>query len=500
RSTLFEAKAEPDPHSRALGIMPRTLEIFRSWGIYDRFLAEGVLLTRVNVWIAGQTKPAAQIGLGAFARLSAVPGVLVLPQDRTEALLLEAVKAGGLTETMVGHQALSFEQDGNGVSLRVSSPDGAVQTYRGQYLVGCDGAHSMVRKSLGWELVGKTYPTRVMLADVRLRDERDQLPWPRLAPVRNLALAALRYQPECWRIISTLEQGETEQTALENSAIDRRVSLLFGPGTYEHLWSNVFQIHCRTSPHFRHGSVLIAGDAAHINSPAGGQGMNSGIQDVHNLAWKLARILAGAETEPLLASYQVERRAAVINNVDRYTDFLTRFGLFAPSLVQKAFGALVRNGPRLGLISFFAPKIGMLDADYRNSPIVSGIGAWVGRRAPDGDLIAPDGSSLRLSDLAGPQPVLLLFDDGRLPGWDVARVAQSFAGIHDLKIVPLLSSQAAKRTDAYCDASSKGSLWNSWKVAGGLAALIRPDGFVGWTGHRPFPLELERGVRRALGA
>jgi 2-polyprenyl-6-methoxyphenol hydroxylase-like FAD-dependent oxidoreductase len=499
RSTLFETKAEPDPHSRALGILPRTLEIFRSWGIYERFVSEGILLTNVDFWIVGQTKPVAQMDLGAFARLSAVPGVLILPQNRTESLLLEAVRAGGLTKTLAGHRALNFEQDTDGVSLQVLSPDGADQTYRGQYLVGCDGAHSIVRRSLGWELVGKTYPTRILLADICIRDERDQLPWPRLAPGRSRVLAAVRYQPKHWRIISTLEQNETEQTALEGSALDRRVNQLFGPGTYEHLWSNVFQIHCRTSPHFRQGWVLLAGDAAHINSPAGGQGMNSGIQDAHNLAWKLARVLAGAEKEPMLTSYEVERRAAVIKNVVRYTDFLTRFGLLAPGLVQKAFGALVRTGPRLGMISFFAPKIGMLDAAYRNSPIVSGSGAWIGRRAPDGELIAPDGRSLRLLDLAGPQPVLLLFDDGRLPNWDVARVAQSFPNIHDLKIVLLLSNQAPKRTDAYRDASPNGSLWNSWKVAGGTAALIRPDGFVGWIGRRPLPLELDRGVQRALG-
>ncbi len=500
RSTLFETKSEPDPHSRALGILPRTLEIFRTWEIYERFISEGVLLTKVAFWVVGQTKPVAEVELGAFARLSAVPGILILPQNRTEALLMEAVRAAGLTEMHPGHKAVSFEQDSGGVSVEVRGPDGPAQTYRGQYLIGCDGAHSAVRGSLGWELEGKTYPTRVLLADIRIRDERDQLPWPRLAPARGHVLAAARYQAEHWRIVSTLEQNETEQAALESSAIDRRVSQLFGLGSYEHLWSNTFQIHCRTSPHFRRERILLAGDAGHINSPAGGQGMNSGIQDAHNLAWKLARVLAGADAETLLASYEAERREAVINNVDRYTDFLTRFGLLAPGFVQKAIQTLVRTGTRLGIVSHFAPRIGMLDTAYRHSPVVSGRGACVGRRAPDGDLIAPNGSSIRLLDLAGPQPVLLLFDDGRLPNWDIARVAQSFTNICDLKIVLLLSSEAPSRPDAYCDGSSNGALWSSWKVAGGAAALVRPDGYVGWMGLRPFPAELERGVRRALGA
>ena len=85
RSTLFETKPSPDPHSRALGILPRTLEIFRSWGIYERFLSEGTLVTKVDFWIVGQSQPVAEVDLSVFARLSAIPGILILPQNRTEA-------------------------------------------------------------------------------------------------------------------------------------------------------------------------------------------------------------------------------------------------------------------------------------------------------------------------------------------------------------------------------------------------------------------------------
>jgi 2-polyprenyl-6-methoxyphenol hydroxylase-like FAD-dependent oxidoreductase len=499
RSTLFEAKSQPDPHSRALGVLPRTLEIFRGWGIYERFVSEGVLLTKVSFWVVGQTKPAAELDLSIFSQLSAIPGFLILPQNRTEALLLDAVRATGLSNSLLDHKAIGFEQDANGVSVDVADPSGAIQTYRGQYLVGCDGAHSTVRKALGWELEGKTYPTRVMLIDIRIRDNRDQLSSPLFAPLRGHVLAALRYGPEHWRILSTLERNETEPAVLESSAIDARVNQLFGVGSYEHLWSNVFHIHCRTSSRFWQDRILIAGDAAHLNSPAGGQGMNSGIQDAHNLAWKLARVLAGANAQTLLASYQAERREAVIKNVDRYTDFLTRFGLLAPDFAQRAFRGLVRVLPRLGLMSYLAPKMGMLDTTYRRSPIVSGNGSWVGRRAPDGDLIAPDGSSIRLLDLAGPQPLLLLFDDGTLPRWEVSQVAPYFRNIRDLNIVLLSSTDAPTRAGAYRDGSD-GALWNSWKITGGAAALVRPDGHVGWMGHRPLHTELERGVRQALGS
>jgi len=310
---------------------------------------------------------------------------------------------------------------------------------------------------------------------------------------------AIRFQDEHWRIVSTLGPNENESPALQSSGLDRRVEQLFGSGPYEQLWSNTFQIHCRTSPHFRRDRILLAGDACHINSPAGGQGMNSGIQDVHNLAWKLARVLAGAAAEPLLTSYELERREAVIKSVDRYTDFLTRFGLLAPGFLQRTVGVLIRAGAQLGLISHFAPNIGMLDTVYRNSPILSGNGSRLGHRAPDGDLMGPDGSVGRLLDLAGPQPVLLLFDDGRLPGWDLDQITKTFADIHDLKTVLLLPHGVNRRPGAYSDNSSRGWLWNAWNVTGATAALVRPDGVVGWMARRPFPGELAAGVRKALG-
>src|SRR5580700_8143632 len=152
RSILFESKTQLDPHSRALGILPRTLEIFRNWGIYDQFVKAGDLLSRVDVWVAGKTKPFAVVDLSIFKQITSAGGVLILPQNRTEEVLLEAVKASGLTEVLFGRQATGFEQDPDGVTLKVTGPGGVSETHRGRYLIGCDGARSTVREALGWEL------------------------------------------------------------------------------------------------------------------------------------------------------------------------------------------------------------------------------------------------------------------------------------------------------------------------------------------------------------
>jgi hypothetical protein len=346
-------------------------------------------------------------------------------------------------------------------------------------------------------------------------------------------LAGLRFQPQHWRLISTLNPGENEQTVLDPSSIDTKVVQLLGEGSHEQLWSNVFHIHCRTSPRFRQGRVWLTGDAAHINSPAGGQGMNSGFQDAHNLAWKLARVLAGADVESLLTSYESERRETVLKSVDRYTDVLTRYGIGAPEFVRKATSSsyhlyskhpfqlhvlqewlptasnplgnqviqrtstLVSFLPRLGLLSLVIPRMGMLDTTYTQSPILSGHGHWLGRRAPDGELTAPDESLIRLFDLAGSQPMLLLFDEGRLPGWDPDRIKQLFHNINDLRVI-LIVPPKAPRTDGAYVASEP--LWRIWNPSWGLAALVRPDDHVGWLERRPTLAQLDGGVRKALGS
>jgi 2-polyprenyl-6-methoxyphenol hydroxylase-like FAD-dependent oxidoreductase len=497
RSILYETKSEIDPHSRALGILPRTLEIFRGWGIYDRFVSEGEFFSKVRVWIAHRPTPAFEADLSVLKKITAANGILIIPQNRTETLLLESVKAADHTEVLFGYKVTRFQQDNEGVWVDVQTASGETKSYRGRYLVGCDGAHSAVRQELGWELEGKTYPTRILLADIRIQDERDQLPYPLLAPGVSGVLAGLRYRRQQWRMIASLNPDENEEAALEPSAIHSRVVRLFGDGSHEQLWSSVFHIHCRTSPHFRQGRVMLAGDAAHINSPAGGQGMNSGIQDAHNLAWKLARVLAGADAESLLASYETERRETILKSVDRYTDLLTRYGIGAPPFVRDITSALVSFLPRVGLISLVAPKIGMLDAAYTQSTIVGGHGRWVGRRAPDGELIAPDESRIRLLDLAGPQPVLLLFDEGRLPGWDRDRIKQHFQNINDLKVVLLIPPKAPRTDGAYV---ALDPLWRTWNAAWSMAVLVRPDGHVGWMERRPTLAELDEGVRKALGS
>jgi flavin-dependent dehydrogenase len=148
---------------------------------------------------------------------------------------------------------------------------------------------------------------------------------------------------------------------------------------------------------------VLAGDAAHINSPAGGQGMNSGIQDAHNLAWKLARALKGGNAEALLRSYEQERRAVVLQSVDRFTDMLTRLMLLPRPYVRAVLLRLMRFAiAQPFLMSRIAVRAQMLDVQYTSSTLISGEGCWLGARAPDGEIVDAAGARRRLLDLVEP--------------------------------------------------------------------------------------------------
>jgi 2-polyprenyl-6-methoxyphenol hydroxylase-like FAD-dependent oxidoreductase len=502
RSVVLEESADLSRHSKAPGVLPRTLETFAVWGVLDRCLAEGTFLERPQAWAPGRDEPLVTIDLTRLVRTTSAPGVLILPQNRTERILLDHARASGLADVRFGHRVSGFEQDADGVTVAVDAQGGQGKRLRGDYLVGCDGAHSTVREGLGLELEGKTYPARLLLADVGIADARDALPWPRTTTRNQVALGALRVEAGMWRVIAAVERDVTDEQATAADHVGELVDTVLGAGPFDLLWSSVFRIHCRTSPRFRDGRVLLAGDAAHINSPAGGQGMNSGIQDAHNLAWKLARVLAGAPAEPMLASYEAERRPAILTNVDRYTDLLTRGILLAPSRVRRSvltLGRLVLGTSAL-TGRFFTSRLmrraGMLDTRYRASPIVSGRGALLGARAPNVRL-ARAGASLRLHALAAREAALLLVDDGRLPRWSAEHVETTLGRVDGVRVVRLVMRGDDVEPGDVVD--TDGDVRAEWAPRPGTAALVRPDGHIGWMAERPVPAELRRGVRQALG-
>jgi 2-polyprenyl-6-methoxyphenol hydroxylase-like FAD-dependent oxidoreductase len=494
---VLEESPALSEHSKAPGILPRTLEIFAGWGLLDRFIDRGSFLRQIRAWTPRRNEPLFTVDLSPLEPITAAAGILILPQNRTEQLLYETARDSGLVDVRFGHRVAGFEEDPTGVT--VSAETGGGRTLiRGMFVVGSDGPHSAVRQTLGLSLEGKTYPARLLLADVRVGEPRNSLQWPRLSTRDRSALGGIRIERDLWRLIATLDKKTTDDEATSPPFVAKLVEALLGEGPFELVWANTFRIHCRTSPHFRRGRVLLAGDAAHINSPAGGQGMNSGIQDAHNLSWKLARALAGGDVEALLASYEAERRPAILTNVDRYTDLLTRGVLLAPQVLRLGALGLARLAMRVPPVtSRTLRRAGMLDTHYTASPLISGRGDLPGTRAPNARLTR-DGVPLRLHDLVTRgDAALLLFDDGRLPGWDVQNLVRRLQGVEGIRVVRVASSTSAATSGDYVDVD--GTVWSELRLRPGTAALVRPDAHIGWIAERPTADELVSGGSRAVG-
>ncbi|PZR64550.1 MAG: hypothetical protein DLM53_00160 [Candidatus Eremiobacter antarcticus] len=465
RSIIFEQNAQLSPHSRAVIILLRTLEAIQSWNAAERFLAVGEVLHRITAYASETNDPVFSLDVSPLAAETPNASIVVLPQDETEKLLYDAVMETGMCELRFNQRVTAAIENGDAVTVSVQPVSGDAYSLNAQFAVGADGAHSMVRQSIGLHLEGKTYPVHVFLADIRVNDERDTLPWPRISMGSPQALFTIRFANGQWRIVGTLTEAEAG-ASIDEAFLQPRIKTLFGgrSGQFDLIWQSIFAIHRRHAATFRKGRVILAGDAAHINSPAGGQGMNAGIQDAHNLAWKLAYALRGADRDVLLTSYDAERRFTIEHGVERLTDGLTRNGLTSAPKVRNALITLMN---RLAKVRPMARRMMrtmmMINTRYRRSTIIGGKSSLVGVRSPIPETL------VRYAPTLVVQRVLSEVEE-----------AAAATQIADLTVVECPD-------------------WRPWKCSDPFAALVRPDGVVGYFERNPNAASVIGGVRTALG-
>lgn len=318
--------------SRAFAIQARTLEIFQSIGIVDKFLQHGMAAPGVQLYIDG--KKAAQINLNDIGTTdSPYAFVLMLPQSEIESLLIKELEKHDIK---VEHnvELINFTQDQYGVTATIKDEKQHTQKIHTQYLIGADGAHSVVRKVLGLTFEGGAYPQNFMLADCNID-------WPLDYEFIKVFLhgnSFAAYLPLKGEKLSRIIAAEPYKAANENpgndplvinndeftfSDIEKCFAKVVGPEVKlsNPVWTTRYHIHHRGVNKYSEGRVFVAGDAAHIHSPAGGQGMNTGLQDVTNLVWKLAVRLQGHSSDQLLDTYNAERRPIgqkLLNFTDKF--------------------------------------------------------------------------------------------------------------------------------------------------------------------------------------
>jgi len=367
RWRIIEARASQSEHSKALAIFPRTMEIFDMAGVVDPFVESANRVTSVTIVAHGR-----RLALVPFAPgESAYPYIAMVPQNVTEKLLVEQLmNRNGRVEYETSFASAVQHDDCVNVTLEHR---GRRQEITAAFVIGCDGAHSAVRHLLNLPFEGSEYHDMFLLADIETNEAlpADQL---QLCPNELGPLAIFPMSATRRRIVAMIRNAEGEAPSLElvRQLLKQRAPA--GIEAYNLHWSSYFHIHRRHVAQLRQGRLFLAGDAAHIHSPFGGQGMNTGLQDAWNLVWKLDLVLNGHGNERLLESYNTER-LPVIRNVIQITDFMTKAMATPSKLAQALRNTVIPIVSRLAPFRHaFVQRLSELDIAYHGSPIVEGPG------------------------------------------------------------------------------------------------------------------------------
>jgi 2-polyprenyl-6-methoxyphenol hydroxylase-like FAD-dependent oxidoreductase len=375
RVRIVDQTEAPGTTSRALAVQARTLELYRQLDLADTVVASGHQTPAVNLWVKGQQAtriPFENVGAG----LTPYPFLLIFPQDRHERLLIDRLRDFGVSVER-RTELLGFEASGDRVVARLRGPDGGESTCEAAFIAGCDGAHSIVRQTIGGSFPGGTYRQLFYVADVEasgpalngeLHVDLDQADFLAVFPIDNNGRA---------RLIGTVRDARADhpETLTFADVGDRAINHL-KVAVQRVNWFSTYRVHHRVTDRFRRGRAFVLGDAAHIHSPAGGQGMNTGIGDAINLAWKLASVIGGRASDRLLDSYEAERigfARRLVATTDRVFSFATAEGPVADFLRTRIAPLVIP-----GVAGFAAAReymfrtVGQLTLNYRGGPLSAG--------------------------------------------------------------------------------------------------------------------------------
>jgi 2-polyprenyl-6-methoxyphenol hydroxylase-like FAD-dependent oxidoreductase len=481
---IVDPLVEPPQYAKAVGVQPRTLEVFEGMGVLRRILDAAVLMRGQIVYVNGERVAQLDMTVPDDAPFR----FIAIPQYATEAILRDELAQLGV-QVQRGVGLTGLEQDADGVTATLAGDTGEHRV-RADYLIGADGAHSAVRKGLGLTFEGAAFEEQYMLGDV-------EVDWsvPRGYGIRSMHQTDGKTDDLLVCIPLPGGRGRYRMSMLvpdELSASDtpqlHHIQAVLGrlspePTTARNLrWSSVFRISHRIVDAYGKGRVFVAGDAAHIHPPTGAQGMNTGIQDAHNLAWKLALVLSGHAAPGLLESYDAERRPVGEEVVGR-TVRSAREGIGADSTDA----------------DYVIRREAQLLINYAGSPIVTD---GSGGRAPDAAGLTRDAVTgpLRLFTLLGRREhtTLLYAPDGPV---DVATyeraAAAAVSAAHGRMEVYLIAAPGADvgATELPVVVDGRGEFAKAYAPAGTSAYVVRPDGYLGFAGAGVNPDQLTAHLR-----
>ncbi|WP_042418507.1 FAD-dependent monooxygenase [Streptacidiphilus anmyonensis] len=464
RVALLEKRTEESELTRAFAVHARTLEELDARGVADELLGTGARLTSLSLF------GAVRVDMSKLP--SRFPELLITPQYQTERVLLGRALDAGAT-LLRGAEVTALRQDADAVEVD-AVVDGGTVTLRAAYAVGSDGVRSTVRRLLGVDYPGESAISSVMLADVQLDTEPEDV---LTVGASRQGFAFMAPYGDGWYRVIAWDHAEQlpDSAPVDFEAMSRLVTSVLGKdyGLRDPRWTSRFHSDERQATSYRVGRVFLAGDAAHCHSPAGGQGMNTGLQDAANLSWKLVAAVRGWAAPGLLDSYQAERHP-VGAHVLRTSGGLLRLSIGQSAPLRLARGLAKALGSHLApLARRGGMEVSGISVSYREQA-PAGSHRLVGDRAADIDLTSADGDK-------APTRLYEALREGRF-------VLVGPAGSAD-------ADGSAEFPDDWCDrvvTATAPSLTSEW-------VLVRPDGYVAWAADNPTPAQVRAGLTAWLG-
>jgi len=489
---IIDKNSGPSTRTKALAVHARTLEIYAHLGLVERALQRGACMAAANMWING--KKAARVPLGDIGRdLSPYPFVLVLGQDENERLLGESLHKFGV-EVKWSTELVAIVQKPDHATASIKQSDGSTRDITAKWIAGCDGPHSAVRALNGIDFVGAPYEHVFFVADTTVTgpmvpNELNVFLWRDgfhlFFPMRG---------NNHWRIVGILPRDlrVTDDLAFAAVVPSIRQHVSQALAIHECRWFSTYRIHHRRAARFRDRRCFLLGDAAHIHSPVGGQGMNTGLQDAHNLGWKMSLVLSGRAGESLLDSYASERvpvAERLLKTTDRAFSLIVSdrwlAGIFRTKVLAKIL-AFAMTVDRIRKLAFFT--ISQIGIHYRGSPL-SETQADLPKDAPRAGDRFP---WLRVKcSVDGPvEDLFSKLDDTRFNLLVIGQssVPQDFPGVSDLVRIHHIPGGDTNDQELARAGVPQPSCY-----------LLRSDGHVGLAGSRVEPSAVNRYLVERLG-
>ena len=463
---IIDKKETTTPYSKAIGVQARTLEIYEQIGLADDLIALGAKAEKARMIVGGQVR--GEVEFSSFgAGLSPYPFVLVAEQGKHETLLHNYIRANG-REVRWQTELEGFTQDDGGVAAAVKTSDGRTETVNAKYLAACDGAKSGIRHALGLEFKGSTFERMFYVADV-------QIEWDLGHDALNAFLmkdTLLAFFPmvgeKQWRIVGTFpeefakDEGEVLYEEIEER-IKQDTELQLDITKVN--WFSTYKVHTRHVNKFSVGRCFLAGDSAHIHSPAGAQGMNTGIQDGYNLAWKLALVVQGKASLEILNTYNEERlpnAELLTRTTDRFFDLAAGPGQLTSFARLYLFPYLANLAFRLNAVNKFVfPRVSQIGINYRKSSLSVDGGQFAIRAGDRMPYFLIDGRSI-YDWLRAPKFHLVTFYDGAAPQPVITDDLDGRADIHTMPLYPHVAE--------------------IFGTSESFSLLLRPDNYIGYIG------------------